>query len=90
MRGLAHHQQIAAADAFLGDADRGFDQELAVHHRNSPEATITQFLGLLETVAEIANRTADAHSFLFRTVLDSVVTGRRGAGQNALPHSSGQ
>ncbi len=49
----ADDQEIAAADA-AGHADLILAEELAIHHRNAPVASLAHLLGDLEAVAEIA------------------------------------
>ena len=83
---VALQDDVAAADALV-DVDHVFDQEFAVHDRNSPEAAPADQFALLKTVAEVANRLAQRNSrFAGR---QAVVHGRRGAGHQALPSSIG-
>ena len=52
-------EKIAAADAFLGEADLALDEEFAVHDRHAPVAAPVERLGYLPFVAELAHGVAD-------------------------------
>ena len=58
--------------------------ELAVHHRNPPEAAIAERLADLPAVAEVAERAADGDRFEFGVDRQAVVAGGGRAGHHAL------
>ena len=58
-RGLAHDNEIAAADRFLGEIGGRFADELSVHHRHAPVPAGAEPLGDLPAVAEETNCIAE-------------------------------
>ena len=65
-----------------------FADEFTVHRRDSPIATVFEFLGALKAIAEVANGSADAYLLFLRAIAYTVVTGRRRTGENALADST--
>src|SRR5262252_6989189 len=56
---FAEHEQIAAAHRLLGEARGRLAHELAIHHRDAPEAPAADSLRHLPAVAEEAERSAE-------------------------------
>ena len=84
---LAEHQQIAAADRLLGQAGRLLADELAVHHRDAPEAPAADQLRHLPAVAEEAERGAELQLLL---AFEPGEAGRARARQHALADAVAQ
>src|SRR5690242_9437867 len=63
---LAEHQQIAAADCLLGQTGLLLANELAVHHRDTPEPPSPDALRHLPAIAEESERGAELQTLLAR------------------------
>src|SRR3954467_15401116 len=79
---LAEHDDVAAADA-LDHPEALLDEELALHHRDPPEAPAADHLARLPAVAEEAQLAADVGLLV---ALEAVEARRRRTRQNRLGH----
>ena len=81
-RCAAEDQEVAAADA-LHHAELLLHQELALHHRDPPEALAADHLARLKAVAEEPERRP--HAEPVGRIRQAVEAGGRGAGEHRLP-----